>query len=145
MGGSTFSRDDYDARTRVRAATNTPVFAYTAAINNGTASGIHKDLNPKGVKVRESRDSVEHPETVPVIVHLDTTGSMQNVPAIIQAKLPQLMSAFLEAKASGKAYLGDGYPAIMLSANDDSHFGEGVLQTGQFESGMEIDQTTNIC
>lgn len=144
MGGSSFSRDDYAARDSVRRATNAPVFAHTDAVNKGkVAAGVHASLNPKGVKLREARDSDAHPVTVPIMVMLDTTGSMADVPAMIEAALPKLMGHFLEDKASGKKYLGDGYPAIMIAAVDDyeAMAGEGALQVGQFESGMEIDQT----
>lgn len=148
MGGSSFSRDDYKARSTFRSATSTPVFAHTAAISAGkTAAKVHPSLSPKGLKIRESRDSVEHPVTVPIITLLDTTGSMMRVPEKIELALPKLMGHFLDDKASGKRYLGDGYPAIMIAAVDDyeaqvqhGRGGEGALQAGQFESGMEIDQ-----
>lgn len=146
MGGSTFHKSDYDARSTVRKDTATPVMAYTASIASGkTKAEVHSSLNPFNVKLRESRDSDTHPEVVPIAILLDTTGSMQRVPEMIEAKLPTLMSHFLEDKASGKKYLGDGYPAILIAAVDDyaamrgpRH--DGTLQVGQFESGMEIDQ-----
>jgi hypothetical protein len=155
MGASSFHRDDYSARSTVRKAaaarTGTSVraatFAYDYDVKAGKASGVHKSLNPHGVKLRESRDSEQHPITVPIIVGLDTTGSMQEVPALIQGELPKLMGHFLEDKASGKRYLGDGYPAIMIAAIDDcpAMGGEGALQVGQFESGIEIDNDlTNL-
>lgn len=142
MGGSSFSRDDYDARDSYRKATATPVFVHDADIKSGKVHAhIHKSLDPHGVKLRESRDCDAHPVTVPVAILLDVTGSMQQVPSIIQKDLPKLMGHFLEDKASGKKYLADGYPAIMISAVDDfDAVGKNCLQMGQFESGMEIDQ-----
>src|SRR4051812_34490637 len=111
MGSSSFSRDDYAARSSYRVATDTPVFTHDADIRAGKVdSKVHKSLSPREVKLRESRDSVEHPVVVPVVVMMDVTGSMSGTPVIFQAKLPSLMGHFLEDKASGKKYLGDGYP-----------------------------------
>jgi hypothetical protein len=156
MGGTSFSRSDYSARTSLRADISSKTgrsvadatFAYSADIKAGkTKATVHPSLSPHGAKVRESRDSAEHPVTVPIIITLDTTGSMSSVPFTIQGKLPLLMGHFLEDKASGKKYLGDGYPAIMISAVDDypAQGADGCLQVGQFESGIEIDDNlTNL-
>lgn len=142
MGGTTFSRDDYAARSNVRAAAGAATFAHDHDIRTGkTAASVHPSLRPYGV-TRESRDSAAHPVAVPIGILLDTTGSMGQVPGIIQKALPKLMGAFLDDKASGKRYLGDGYPAILISAVDDYRAmggPEGTLQVGQFESGIEID------
>lgn len=159
MGGSAYSRDDMAARSTLRSSISkdkgidikSATFAYDHDIKTGkTAAKVHDSLSPKGVKIRESRDSAAHPIAVPVAVCFDTTGSMASVPGIIQEKLSHLMGAFLDDKASGKRYLGDGYPAIMVAAVDDfdamySRAGEGCLQIGQFESGIEIDDNlTNV-
>lgn len=150
MGGTTFSRDTYAARTSMRYATakkkgilyTDAVFSHDRDVRDGRASGAHNTLDPKGVAVRESRDSDAHPVSVPIIVCLDTTGSMMSVPAMIQAELPKLMGRFLDDKASGNRYLGEGHPAVMVAAVDDHDAmrGEsGTLQVGQFESGIEVD------
>lgn len=156
MGGTSFHRDDYAARTSLRADISSrtgasiadATFAYSADIKSGkTKASVHPSLSPHGAKVRESRDSAEHPVTVPIIITLDTTGSMSSTPFTIQGKLPQLMGHFIEDKASGKKYLGDAYPAIMISAVDDypAVGSDGCLQVGQFESGIEIDDNlTNL-
>lgn len=156
MGGSSYSRSDYDARTTMRAATartkgisvNAATMAFDADIKAGrTEAKVHDTLSPHGAKVRESRDSVEHPVTVPIIITLDTTGSMSSVPFTIQKRLSELMGNFIDDKASGKKYLGEGYPAIMISAVDDypAQGANGCLQVGQFESGIEIDDNlTNL-
>lgn len=149
MGGSYYSRDLHTARAADRVAKSIPVFAHDAAIKSGVvAAAVASGLSPKGVALRESRDSDAHPVTVPIAIFLDTTGSMQQVPAIIEKSLSALMGTFLGDKASGKRYLGDGYPAVMIGAVDDYDAmrgygpgidGEGCLQVGQFESGIEID------
>jgi hypothetical protein len=156
MGGTAYSRDDYARRTFLRASAaktkgismSSATFAYDDDIKSGrTKATVHKSLDPSGVKIRESRDSKEHPVAVPIIITLDTTGSMAEVPGIIQEKLSHLMGCFLDDKASGKKYLGEGYPAIMISAVDDypAMRGTGCLQVGQFESGIEIDDNlTNL-
>lgn len=142
MGGTSFHRSEYADYSTTRAAAKRPVFAHTDDIAKGkVARAVHKDLDPKGVKLREARDSDAHPVSVPIAILLDVTGSMMQVPAIIEGKLPTLMGHFLEDKASGKRYLGDGYPAICVAAVDDYEAlsGKDCLQVGQFESGLEID------
>lgn len=156
MGGTNYSSIDKDVRDSIRdsVAKKTGIsvddasLKYNYDIRSGkTAAATHPTLSPRGVKVRESRDSKEHPITIPIGITLDTTGSMSQVPYAIQKSLTKLMGTFLEDKASGKRYLGDGYPAIMISAVDDYDAqqsmgyatGDGCLQIGQFESGLEID------
>lgn len=147
MGGSTYSRDDYRTRDAHRKSTGTPTFAYHDAIRRGKASGVHPSLSPRGVKLREARDSTAHAISVPIALCNDLTGSMQSVPITLQAKEPELMGLFLKDRAAGKKYLGEGYPAIMIAGVDD-YFAigaEGALQVGQFESGIEIDDNlTNL-
>lgn len=141
MGGSSYSSNDHAARKTFRATTSTPTFIHTAAVKSGkVAAAVHATLEPKGA-VRESRDSDTHPESIPMLVIMDTTGSMGEVPGIFEDKLSHLMGVFLEDKASGKKYLGNGYPAILIGAVDDydAMHGNGALQMGQFESGIEID------
>ena len=115
------------------------------AIKSGkVVASVDPGLDPFGVKMRESRDSDEHPVALPVGVILDMTGSMGSVPRIIDDSLNKLMGTFLGDKASGKKYLGEAYPAILIGAIDDyfaqSYYdGKGALQVGQFESGLELE------
>jgi len=144
VGGSYYSADLHKSRAADRVAKSIPVFSHDADVKSGKiAAAVAPNLSPKGVKLRESRDSDAHPVSVPIAIFLDTTGSMQQVPEIIEKSLSALMGTFLGDKASGKRYLGDGYPAVMIGAVDDYDAmrgnGEGCLQVGQFESGIEID------
>lgn len=147
MGGSTYSHDDYTARAAFKKSTGAPTFAHHDAVRTGKAKGVHPSLSPKGVKIREARDSAAHPISVPIALLNDLTGSMQSVPIVLQAQEPKLMGMFLKDRADGKTYLHGGYPAIMIAGCDDYfHQGaEGALQVGQFESGLEIDDNlTNL-
>jgi hypothetical protein len=147
MGGSRYSEDDYAARAAHIRSTGAPIFAHHDAVRTGKAKGVHPSLDPKGVKIREARDSEAHPVSVPIALCNDLTGSMMAVPITLQAKEPELMGLFLKDRAAGKQYLGEGYPAIMIAGVDD-YFAlgaVGALQVGQFESGLEIDDNlTNL-
>src|SRR5208282_1274388 len=135
MGGSNWSTDHYEDRARVRAATNAPVFKHHDDVKTGKVStALHAALDPSKLKnnVREARDSVAHPNSVPVIFGLDVTGSMHHVPGVIQGKLGQLMTTLLT-----KGILAD--PQICFVAIGDSDTDRVPLQVGQFESGLEME------
>jgi hypothetical protein len=133
MGSSSYSDDFYKDRVVTRNATGTPTFIHDAAIRAGTtAAKVHDTLNIHG-KIREARDSKEHPNSRPIAVIFDETGSMAGVPRIMQDKLPQLMGLLLR-----KSYIED--PQILFGAIGDYNNHEvAPLQIGQFESGIEMD------
>lgn len=150
MGSTSYSSREHEDRTRSRASSGKATFAHDDDIRRGRVSAkVHPSLDPKGA-IRESRDSTEHPVTLPIAVFCDTTGSMRHVPVIIQKALSKLMGTLVDDKLSGKKYLGDAYPAILIGAVDDYlaqrvYGGAGALQVGQFESGIEIDDNlTNL-
>lgn len=134
MGGSSWSNDFYAEREATRKVTGTPTFAYDHAINTGKASReVHARLNPKGVKIREARDSAAHPESLPIAVLLDVTGSMQTVPVNLQKNLCKLMGML-----TSKGYVE--HPQILFGAIGDARSDQGSIQIGQFESGIEMDE-----
>lgn len=133
MGTTRWSDDHYRDRARIRAATGRDAFDYDRAVRQGeTARRTHPKLNPKGVRFRESRDSVTHPTSHAVAVLLDVTGSMQAVPRIVQANLPKLMGLLVR-----KGYLD--HPQVLVGAIGDATCDAAPLQIGQFESGIEIE------
>lgn len=132
MGGSSYSDDMYSLRADTRAKRGTPAFDYDHKVKTGaTARKVHEKLDPRGV-TREARDSDAHPDSLPIGVLFDVTGSMGSVPVKLQAKLPQLMGLLLR-----KGYVKD--PQVLFAAVGDYFADKGPLQVGQFESGLEMD------
>lgn len=92
-------------------------------------------LDPKGV-IRECRDSSEHPETFPIILALDVTGSMGNAAKMCAAKLNDIMEN-LYGKVKDVEFLMMGI--------GDLNYDDAPIQATQFESDVRIlDQTTKI-
>lgn len=141
MGSSNWSDDFYNDRKALRASTGASTFAHTDAVKSGKATATHETMDPAKMKggVREARDSTEHPESNPVYVGLDVTGSMSSVPRTVQGKLKELMGLLLT-----KGYLSD--PAICVSGIGDAEMSDKApLQVGQFEAGIEIENDiTNL-
>lgn len=128
MGSGKWSAKTYDAAKHYRATRGESAFAYS----DSGATRVHGDLDPRGV-TREARDSAEHPESTPVAVLFDVTGSMRAVPRALQEKLPALLSLLLL-----KGYAAD--PQIMFGAIGDATCDRAPLQVAQFESDNRMDE-----
>jgi hypothetical protein len=88
------------------------------------------DMLPKGITVRESRDSDAHPNSLAVMILLDDTGSMGRIPEdIIKNELGTLMNTIINN--------GVPDPQILFGAINDHHCIKTPIQVGQFESGTE--------
>ena len=129
MGSGRWSTNVYDAAATYRAASGKSAFAYS----DSGARKAHPALDPKGVTERESRDSAEHPQSTPIAVLFDVTGSMGAVPRTLQEKLPQLLGLLTR-----KGYATD--PHIMFGAVGDATCDRVPLQVGQFESDNRMDE-----
>ncbi|MET8152676.1 hypothetical protein ACIBSW_29890 [Actinoplanes sp. NPDC049668] len=129
MGSGRWSTDVYSAAAGYRAASGTSAFAYS----DSGAREAHPELDPKNVAARESRDSDEHPMSTPIAVLFDVTGSMGNVPRVLQTKLPQLLGLLTR-----KGYATD--PHILFGAIGDATCDRVPLQIGQFESDNRMDE-----
>lgn len=116
-------------------------FSSTSDILKSSTQSFYKqreiapELDPKGV-VRECRDSEEHPNTIPVILALDVTGSMGTAAKTCAAKLDDIMtSLYGEVKDVEFMMMGIG----------DLAFDNAPIQASQFESDIRIlDQTAKI-
>ncbi len=135
MGSGRWSTDVYDERARARAAAGLPVFDYFARCSATPRSTWrpHATLDPLGVRVRESRDSAEHPESLAIAVVMDVTGSMREIPQILQQKLPGLHGLILR-----KGIVA--HPQILFGAIGDATCDRVPLQIGQFESDNRMDE-----
>lgn len=90
----------------------------------------HESMNPNGITFREARDSAVHPNSVPIILGLDVTGSMGHIPhELIKEGLPNLMDGIIEG--------GVPDPALLFLGIGDHECDGYPLQVGQFESGDE--------
>ncbi len=92
-----------------------------------TERNINSAMSPYGVKIREARDSIEHPCTVPIILALDVTGSMGSVPHyLVKEGLPHIMDSIIQK--------GIKDPQLLFLAIGDHECDRSPLQIGQFES-----------
>lgn len=104
---------------------------YTKSANETFSQrGIFREMNPYGVTLRESRDSQEHPESYPIIIALDVTGSMGQIPhELVRNGLPTIMSNIISS--------GIQHPQVLFLAIGDHECDRSPLQVGQFESSDE--------
>lgn len=92
---------------------------------------INPQMNPNGVKIRESRDSDEHPESLAIIIALDETGSMGTIPHhLVKDGLPDIMKKIMDG--------GLKDPQVMFMGIGDHKVDSAPLQIGQFESNDEL-------
>lgn len=102
-------------------------FMNSSMEQNFTQKQLHVAMNPKGVTVRESRDSDEHPNSLAIVLGLDVTGSMQQVPHyLVQTGLPNIMGQIMEQ--------GIKDPQILFVGIGDHECDSSPLQVSQFES-----------
>ena len=91
---------------------------------------IHESMEPSKALLRESRDSETHPNSVPIIIALDTTGSMLDIPMhMVREGLPKMVGNIIQK--------GVPDPQILFLGVGDHECDRAPLQVGQFESGDE--------
>ena len=116
----------------------------SSAIKGKSTAHVYKkramvdDYNPKNVVMRESRDSEDHPNSTPIIIGLDVTGSMNSILDTVASKLGILVKEILDRKPVSD-------PQIMFQAIGDSWCDSAPLQVTQFESDIRIaEQLTSL-
>lgn len=96
---------------------------------------LHPMLDPKNVK-RECCDTAEHPETIPVILALDVTGSMGPACKACAAQLNEIMTSLYENVKDVE---------FLVMGIGDLACDHAPIQASQFESDIRIlDQMMNV-
>lgn len=93
-----------------------------------TQKSIHKDLNPYKV-VRECCDSEEHPNTIPVIIGLDVTGSMGGACVKTAQNLNTIITSLYDEFEDVE---------FMIMGIGDLSYDHAPIQVSQFESDIRI-------
>lgn len=95
---------------------------------------MNDKLNPYNV-VRECCDSEEHPNTVPVILALDVTGSMGSASIEVASELGNIMK---------ELYKNNKDVEFMIMGIGDFYCDKSPLQVSQFESDIRIAEQLDL-
>jgi len=124
MGGGHYSSSDRSIRATSKGYDTKPA-------EQLFSSRLHPSMSPKDVKLREARDSEDHPNSFPIIIGLDLTGSMGSIPRmLIKDGLPKIVQGIIDA--------GIPDPQILFIGVGDHECDRAPLQVGQFESSDEL-------
>lgn len=125
MGGGFYSSE----RTSMRSVSKG--YASKSAGEIFQQRNINSAMDPYGVTVRESLDSDEHPNTTPIIIALDVTGSMGSIPHhLVKQGFPTIMETVIKAGVTD--------PQVLFLGIGDHECDRSPLQVGQFESSDEL-------
>lgn len=124
MGYSRWNASDWNSySTSTKTKTTDKIFS---------SRGMHKDLNPYGVAMRESKDSTLNPQSNAIIVGLDVTGSMGMLADILAKEgLGVLVEEILNRKPVSD-------PHIMAMGIGDAAYDTAPLQVTQFEADITM-------
>lgn len=135
MGWGSWTTASYNTAVRSMGFSSTTAMASASVQEVYRENRLNPLLNPKNV-VRECLDTEEHPETIPVILALDVTGSMGSAATMCASKLDEIMKELYD-KVNDVEFLMMGIGDL---ACDDA-----PIQASQFESDIRIlDQTTKV-
>ena len=129
MGGGSWTSCAY-----TKHSTTGRGFADMDAFYNASTQELYRShsldpaLNPYKV-VRECCDSEEHPDTIPVILALDVTGSMGSAAEAVAKQLGEIME---------KLYKEVKDVEFMTMAIGDLSYDRAPIQASQFESDIRI-------
>lgn len=133
MGGGTWTANAFDDYTKITRGMNAVTYATYDNLSIQEAfkmNRLHKDLDPMNV-MRECLDTEEHPNTVPVILALDVTGSMGSAAMEVSKKLGMIMESIYESGNTPDV-------EFCIMAIGDLYCDDAPIQISQFESDVRI-------
>jgi hypothetical protein len=124
MGYATYSSENRSTRAAEAG------YAYKSREQIFPRDYIFPEMDPRSVKIREAKDSDNHPNSIPIILGLDVTGSMLDVPAqLVKEGLPTMITSIIQA--------GTPDPQLLILGIGDHEYDDAPIQISQFESGDE--------
>jgi hypothetical protein len=137
MGSGSWSSNDFatykSSRKINKNSTVNDIFVDVDDDGNVSARGkIKNTLNPNNFKLRESRDSNEHPASRAIILGVDVTGSMGK----LSEEIAKVAIDTLAREIYEKKPVKD--PQIMFMAIGDACCDSAPIQMTQFESDIRI-------
>lgn len=130
MGGTSYSVSSRSIRATAMNYATAPI---ETTFTQQKEKKAHVKMTSRGIVLREARDSEVHPDSIPIILALDLTGSMGYIPHhLVKEGLPNLISGIIQA--------GIPDPVLLFLGIGDHETDKEPLQVGQFESGdAELD------
>ena len=125
MGYGNWSNADWDryARSSVHGRSRIELFG---------ARGMKDAYDPARIDIRESRDSEQNPESTPIIIGIDVTGSMGMLAEELVVKgLNETFTDLIDRKPVPD-------PHVMALAIGDAYCDRAPLQATQFEADLRI-------
>ena len=106
---------------------------YASATQAYTKESLDDLLNPRVAKnmMRECCDSEEHPDSVPIILALDVTGSMGQAAIEVSKKLNTIVKGIADKISDAE---------FMIMGIGDIDYDQSPIQYSQFESDIRIAQ-----
>ena len=110
--------------------------ASSSASEMYTSRRMKDAFNPTQFKFRESCDSAEHPNSTPIVLALDVTGSMSSVLETVSKRLGDTMSEIYKRNPVTD-------PQVCFMAFGDGECDYSPIQVTQFESDIRIAEQLN--
>lgn len=110
--------------------------ASSSASEMYTSRRMKDAFDPTQFKLRESCDSAEHPNSTPIVLALDVTGSMSSVLETVSKRLGDTMSEIYKRNPVSD-------PQVCFMALGDGECDSSPIQVTQFESDIRIAEQLN--
>ena len=131
MGGGSWTRDSfrtYASSKSMGVALDGSITGMNSVQDNFKSRMLAKELDPKNV-IRECVDSEEHPNTKPVILALDVTGSMGSAAVEVAKQINVVMTKLYENVTDVE---------FLVMGIGDLAYDCAPIQASQFESDIRI-------